>query len=271
VILERFGPGQLKPGEWVYDLQRRFNLAYLYHRFGIQTAQQFIGGQFQTNAVAGDGQIPVAWVSADKQREALDLLVAAIEPENLDIPDRILAALVPAPSGTRETPERFQSEAGDAFSLLTAARALVGLVVQPLLEPERAARLTFPAARGLTLDGLLARLTDATWGAAPEKAPRLGALRRVAQRGVLDAMLDLAGRAEASPEVRAVASSRLRALQRQLKVRRAADPMAEAHIRQAERDIAEFFEEPETRKNRPRRVPAPPGRPIGALSGADMP
>ena len=117
VILDRFGTGQLKPGEWVYDLQRRFNLAYLYHRFGIQAAQQFVGGQFQTNAVAGDGQTPVAWVPDEKQRQALDLLLSAIEPQNLDIPDRILATLVPAPSGTRETVERFASEAGDTFSL----------------------------------------------------------------------------------------------------------------------------------------------------------
>jgi hypothetical protein len=270
VILERFGPAQLKPGEWVYELQRRFNLAYLYHRFGIQAAQQFVGGQYQTNALAGDGQTPVTWVPPDKQREALDLLVAAIEPDNLDIPDRILAALVPAPSGTRESQERFASEAGDAFSPLTAARALVGLVVQPLLEPDRAARLTLPAARGsLTLDALLARLTGSTWGAAPDRSPRLAAFRRVAQRGVLDAMIDLASRPEASPEVRAAAAARLRALERDFKLRRVADPAAEAHVRQAERDIAEFFDEPETRKNRPRRVPAPPGRPIG--EGAAVP
>ena len=99
VILDRFGAGQLSPGEWVSSLQERFNLAYLYHRFGIQAAQQFVGGQFQTGAVAGDGQTPVAWVPAAKQKEALDLLLAALEPENLDIPDRILAALVPAAGG----------------------------------------------------------------------------------------------------------------------------------------------------------------------------
>ncbi|HKF43833.1 MAG TPA: zinc-dependent metalloprotease, partial [Thermoanaerobaculia bacterium] len=49
-ILERFGAGQLKPGEWVYSLQERFSLAYLYHRFGIQTAQRYVGGQYQANA-----------------------------------------------------------------------------------------------------------------------------------------------------------------------------------------------------------------------------
>jgi hypothetical protein len=264
VILERFGPGQLAPGEWVYDLQQRFNLAYLYHRFGIQAAQQFVGGQFQANAVAGDGQKPVAWVPAVAQREALELLVTAIEPENLDISDRILASLAPPPSGTRRSQEQFASEAGDAFSPLTAARVLASLAVGPLLEPERAARLTLASGRdSLTLDAMIGRLVSATWGAAPDRASRLAALRRVAQRVVLDALLDLAARPEASPEVRAAVQARLVRLRTQLKARRSVDPAAEAHLRLAERDLKEFFDEPEVRKSRPARLPPPPGRPIG--------
>jgi len=165
-ILDRFGAAQLEPGQWLYELQQRFNLAYLYHRFGIQAAQQFVGGQFQSNAVAGDGQIPVAWVPAAKQREALDLLLASIEPENLDIPERILAVLVPPPSGTRRSQEQFASEAGETFSLWTAARVLAGLVVQPLLEPERAARLTLASGKeALTFDAMLGRLVASTWDA----------------------------------------------------------------------------------------------------------
>lgn len=269
VILDRFGVGQLKPGEWIANLQQRFNLAYLYHRFGIQAAQQFVGGQYQTNAVAGDGQKPVSWVPAETQRRALDLLLASIEPASLDIPDRIVAALVAAPSGTRDSPERFASEAGGTFSPLTAARTLVGLVVGPLLEPERAARMTLVSGpNALGFDVLLARLSAATWSAPPDRSLRLAALRRVAQRRVLDALLDLASRVDAAPEVHALTTARLRSLQRELQNRHAADPAAEAHIRQAERDVAEYFEEPETRKARPKPVPAPPGRPIGAAATA---
>ncbi|HTD51677.1 MAG TPA: zinc-dependent metalloprotease, partial [Thermoanaerobaculia bacterium] len=263
-ILDRFGPAQLAPGQWLYELQQRFNLAYLYHRFGIQTAQQFVGGQFQSNAVAGDGQIPVAWVPARKQREALDLLLAAIEPENLDIPERILAVLVPPPSGTRRSQEQFASEAGETFSLLTAARVLVNLVVQPLLEPERAARLTLASGKdALTLDAMLGRLVAATWDAPSDASIRRAALRRVAQRAVLDALLDLASKPEASPEVRAAVYARLVRLRRDLKLRHATDPVADAHLRLAERDITEFLDEPETRKIRPPKLSAPPGRPIG--------
>jgi hypothetical protein len=264
LLLDRFGLSQLAPGEWVYDLEQRFSLAYLYHRFGIQAAQQFVGGQFQTNAVAGDGQKPVAWVPAARQREALELLVSALEPENLDIPDRILAALAAPPSGTRRSPEQFPSEAGNTFSALTAARTLAGLIVEPLLDSQRAARLTLGAGTdALTLDAVLARLTAATWGASADRAPRLASLRRVAQRVFLDAMMDLAVRPEASPEVHAAVTARLTKLRAELKLKKSADAATEAHLRLADRDLSEFLDKPETRKARPARPQLPPGRPIG--------
>jgi len=263
VILERFGVGQLAPGQPVYDLQSRFNLAYLYHRFGIQVAQQYVGGQYQTNALAGDGQRPVEWVPAAKQREALVLLLASLAPENLEIPEHILAALVPPPSGTRPTRERFASEAGDSFSALSAARSLAELIVRPLLDPERAARLTLASGpNALTLDDAIARLTGATWDA-PAPPARLAAYRRVAERVVLDALMDLAARPEASPEVRAVALSRLERLHDDLRARQFTDAATQAHLRLAQRDIEEFLQHPELRQARPKPIGAPPGRPIG--------
>jgi hypothetical protein len=107
------------------------------------------------------------------------------------------------------------------------------------------------------------RLVSETWGALPDSAPRLAALRRVAQRVVLDALLDLAARPESSPEVRAATFAELERLRRNLKVMRLADPAADAHARLAERDLGEFLDRPESRRPRPPRVPAPPGRPIG--------
>jgi Met-zincin/Domain of unknown function (DUF5117) len=264
VILDRFGPAQLPAGRPVHDLQERFSLAYLYHRFGIQAAQQHVGGQLQTNAVAGDGQVPVTWVPSSRQREALDLLIEALAPENLDISDRILDALVPPPSGTRPTRERFPSEAGATFSPLTAARSLAVLVVQPLLSPERAARLTIvhgPDALDLTV--VVRRLVSATLGVRSDASPRLAALRRVTQRVVLDALMDLAARPETSLEAREVAVAQLTRLRSDLRLRHAVEPIAEAHLRLAERDVTEFLENPEVRKALPARTPAPPGRPIG--------
>jgi len=264
VILDRFGAGQLRAGEWVYELQERFNLAYLYHRFGIQAAQGYVGGQYQASAVAGDGQTPLVWVPADKQREALDLLLAALEPANLDIPDAILAVLVPPPNDTPGSREQFPSAADPAFDRLTAARILAGLIVDPLLDPQRAARLVLASGPdALTLDGMLARLIAATWGAPPDASPRLAGLRRLAQREVLDGLMDLAARPESSPEVRAAVVARLTRLRGDLGARRPTDPAAQAHVRLAERDLSEFLEKPEMRRPRRERPAAPPGRPIG--------
>jgi hypothetical protein len=63
--------------------------------------------------------------------------------------------------------------------------------------------------------------------------------------------------------VRAAAFARLSALRRELKLRHATEPAAEAHLRDAERDLAETLDRPETRHPRALSAPAPPGRPIG--------
>jgi Met-zincin/Domain of unknown function (DUF5117) len=264
VILERFGPAQLRPGDPVYDLQARFSLAFLYHRFGIQAAQQYVGGQFQTNALTADGQKPTEWVAAAKQNEALELLLSALVPKNLDIPDRILDALVAEPSGTSATRERFPSEAGDTFSPLTAARTLATLIVNPLLDPQRAARLSLASGpEALTLDRTLRRLVAATWSAPVDPSPRLARLRRVAQRVVLDGLMDLAAHPEAAAEVRASAVASLAGLRDDLRARLKTAGAADGHLRLAERDLTEFLEQPEARKSRPRPPAIPPGRPIG--------
>ncbi len=257
IILERFGPEQLKDGAPLYDLQARLSLAYTYHRFGIQAAQQFIGGQFQTNALKGDGQVPAAWVPAAKQREALDLLMSALSPANLAIPERITAALVAEPSGTAPTRELFTSEAGDTFSPLSAARALAGLVVDPLLDPRRAARLTLAPAGGLTLDELLGRLVDTSFAAGVTGD---AALRHVVQRRVADGIMNLAAAADAAPEVRATATQRLQALATRLG---APDARRNAMAALIARDVTDFLAHPELRTPRPPQVVAPPGRPIG--------
>ena len=267
VILSRFGPEQLAPGEPVYALQERFSLAYLYHRFAIQAAQQFVGGQFQTNALAGDGQRPVAWVPPAQQREAIRLLLEALRPEELDVPDRITAALVAAPQGENPTRERFPSDAGDTFSPISAARSLAGLIVAPLLDAERAARLTLDREPGApTLDDLMRALVGATWGAPVPSSARLAALSRAAQRVVLDAMMNLAADDASAPEVRGRALLALSELRGKLAVLRPADSAARAHVQLARRDIAEFLDRPEVRSRRRPIPPSPPGRPIGSAS-----
>jgi hypothetical protein len=134
--------------------------------------------------------------------------------------------------------------------------------VGPLLEPERAARLSLAGADAVDLDALLRRLVAATWDAPGDASPRLAALRRVSQRSVLEAMLALAAHPAASPEVRATTLAHLVKLRAALKLRKSPDAAANAHLRLCERDLQEFLERPEARKA-PQRPALPPGRPIG--------
>ncbi len=274
VILSRFGAGQLSEGTPLYDLQVRFSLAYLYHRFGIQAAQRFVGGRFQTNALAGDGQVPAAWVPPAKQRRALDLLLEALEPENLYVSHAIADVLIAAPSETPRSREEFPSDAGSVFSPLTAARVLARMIVEPLLTPEKAARLTLQTAPdALTLGDLTGRLL-AVWNApvepasapvAADAAKRRAELRRIAQRTVLDSLMALAIHPAASPEVKAHVNAQLTELRARLRVRKGTEPDSEAHVRLAERDLSEFLERPEARRSpATNTMPIPPGRPIGA-------
>lgn len=264
VMLDRFGAGQLKPGEPVADLQRRFNLAYLYHRFAIAADQNYIGGQYQANALAGDGQTPVRWVSPKKQKEALSLLLTALEPEYLDIPVRILTDLVATPNGEEATRERFPSKAGETFDRLTAARTLSDLVIRPLLDPERDARLELddePAA--LTLPELLDRLDAAAFAKMPAANSRDVELLDVEQNSLVDAVLDLVLDPATAGDVRATGLLYVKNLRQRLSGETGGTQVEQAQRTLLLAEIQYFFDHPEERKRFP-PPEAPPGAPIGS-------
>ena len=178
-------PGQLAAGRAASTtLQVRFSLAYLYHRFGIQAAQQYVGGQFQTNALAGDGQTPTR-LGAGRQAAARRSSCCSPRwrPRTWTCPTR---ASRRSSRAFRHSPtrERFRLRGGRGLQPARARRAsLAGLVVRPLLEPERAARLTLASGTGaLTLDACCGAWSRRPGGAAPDPLARHAALRRVAQR-----------------------------------------------------------------------------------------
>lgn len=253
-MLARFGETQLRAGAPLYELQERFAFAYLYHRFAVQAVQQTIGGQYATNALAGDGQTPVAWVPAAAQRAGLQALCEMLSPRALAIPARVLSELVPPPLDREGVREQFASEAGAAFSPWTAARVLVRLVVAPLLDAHRLARCDIggaPSAREVEH-----ALVQATWGTAMHD----DALTRVARREVLDALVALLHGSEASANVRDATFAELGTLRAML--RGAATPRDSERTR-ALHDLDEALQ-PAPMPAAPRVPPSsPPGRPIG--------
>ena len=215
VMLDYYGPGILREGEPIGELRdMRLWMTYLHHRWAIEHALDFIGGMYHENVVKGDdlsAVAPTEIVPAALQRELLALVLEALEPENLAIPERILRYLTTNPYSSRleDMSENY------AFDHLLAARILSALVVEEMLQPERAARLIGFADRqegALSLPEVLDAVLAKSWLAPRGAEPRLRSLQRVSERVVLDSLMILGAHSETTPEARAVAFETLERL-----------------------------------------------------------
>lgn len=211
VALDRFGERSVRPGDPITLLQERFAPVYFMHRFAVNGLTKTIGGMKYANAVRGDGQQATRPVAAAGQRAALGLLLDALKPAELAIPDTVLTLLAPGATNVTPPVELFGSRTRPAFDELGAARTLAQMIVDGLLQRDRAARLVEFSAHGsgITLGSVIDAMVGSTWRAPPATTAKLAALQRVAQRAVADRLLRLAADSEAAPEVRAIAELKL--------------------------------------------------------------
>jgi hypothetical protein len=221
VAMRGFGERNIRVGDPITLLQERFAPVYFMHRFALNAASKTIGGMEYSNAVRGDQQEATRPIDDARQAAALRLLLDALRPEELAIPDTVLTLLVPGAGNVTPGVELFGSRTRPAFDELGAARTLAQMIVDLVLQRDRAARLVQFASRGnngggsprsTTLGGVIDELVRGTWRQpAPvgASAAKLAALQRVAQRAVADRLLTLAADSEASPEVRAMAELKI--------------------------------------------------------------
>lgn len=272
IMLDRYGPGILLTGEPLGALRDlRLWMTYLHHRWAIESGLRYVGGMYHDIVVKGETLQPTRFVPAALQREVLGLLMDIVEPANMTLPESLLVQLTPHPGSNLE------DIGGDyVFDQLRAARILSALVLEPLLEPQRTARLVALADRqpdALTLPEVVKAVLDRTWSAPRDAEAKHRSLRRVTQRVALDSMMILGANAETTPEARAYVLDQIARLGAQLASRHDDDPLTEAHLRQTERDITSYLENPAERApksaspawgGRPRsRYPLPPGPPLG--------
>jgi hypothetical protein len=262
-LLDRFDERAIAPGEPMAELNRRFATVYLHHRFTLGAAIKAVGGMEYRYAVRGDTGAPTRLIPPAAQRRALETVLDAITPRELAVPERVLRILAPHPFGY-EIERGFGSAAAPAFDQVGIARTLAASVVGGLLEPQRAARLVAFADRDPrepSLTEVIGRIVDRAWSG-PALAEH-AALQRVVQRVVVDELIELARRSEATPEVRAAAEWGLRRIARQLAAPSRAAGEALAHRQLAAADIERFLSRRDTPTARPQPLAAPPGTPIG--------
>lgn len=203
-----FGLRNIRAGEPVALLQERFVPVYFLHRFALNSLAKTIGGMEYANAVSGDGQQETRPLPAAAQRAALHQLLGALAPAELAIPDTVLSLMGPRPFSYEASVELFGSRTRPAFDEFGAARSLSQMIVNAILERERAARVVRFAteeANPITLEEVIDSLVAATWNARTPSSPKLAALQGVTQRAVADRLLALASDTNAAEHVRAIA------------------------------------------------------------------
>jgi uncharacterized protein DUF4953/uncharacterized protein DUF5117 len=265
-LIDRFDVRAIAPGEPMALLSKRFAAVYLHHRFTLDAAVKAVGGMEYRYAVRGDTGSPTALIPPARQRRALELLLDAVQPRELAVPERVLRLLAPTPFGYDRDPWTFTSAAAPAFDQLGAARALATQVVGGLLATPRAARLaTFhdrdPREPGVT--EVVDRIVSRTWGGG--LAGDHPALARVVQRVVTDELIRLAAADRATPEARAAAEWGLRRIGRLAAARvQGGDAETQAHRQLVAADIARFLERRDAGLPTRPAPEGPPGAPIGA-------
>jgi hypothetical protein len=268
VAIRQFGDRNIRPGEPIALLQERFVPLYFFHRFALNGTSKAIGGMEYSNAVRGDAQQATRAVPYQQQLDALRLMLDALRPEELAIPDTVLTLMAPGANAVTPTVELFGSRTRPAFDELDAARSLAQMIVDMILQPDRAARLVEFATRGegphLTLAATIDRLTGATWDAPEPTSAKLAALQRVTQRVVLEKLLTLAADSGAATEVRAMADLKIADLRTRARAKQASarSDEARAHWLSIVTDCTRWIERRELPKLSPALI-APPGDPFG--------
>jgi hypothetical protein len=221
------------------------------------------------NAVRGDGQQVTRPVPEGQQRAALATLLASLRPTELAIPDTVLTLMAPGAALVTPAVELFGSRTRPVFDELSAARTLAQMVVDAILQRDRAARLVQQATRGtgssrLTLSGVVDDLVRATWREPAPSNAKLASLQRVAQRAVADRLLWTAADSDAAPEVRAMADLKITELRATALTRSRTSGASDedrAHWLSIANDFAFWLERRELPKlTAP--LPAPPGDPF---------
>src|SRR5947209_1383448 len=137
--LQQFGLRNLAVGQPLSSLEEILLPLYLHHRYQLEAAAKSIGGLNYTYAVKEKGAIspqPVRTiVDAKRQRDAIDAVMATLDPKFLVLPQRILDVIPPRAYGYEGgTAELFEKKTAPVFDPVAAATASIDITMSALLD-----------------------------------------------------------------------------------------------------------------------------------------
>lgn len=212
--IRNFSTDNIRSYEAYSTLEDVFVPLYFFHRYQTEATVKIIGGLDYNYALKNAPEITWQYVDAPMQREALQALLATVQPENIAIPKDKLSLFPPRAFGFQRTRESFKSNTGVAFDALGAVQAAADMTYGWLLHPERASRLIQQKALNsnqLGIEELLQTLITHAFKSSPSDA-YLAEIRRTVQFSLLNNMMNLGANPKAHPQVRALVNEQLQKL-----------------------------------------------------------
>lgn len=176
--LKDFGEKNILPGTPMAMLEDALVPVYFYHRYQLEAATKLVGGMYYTYALRGDGQPVTRVLSKAEQLQALKAVTDCMEPEFLQVPERIAQLIPPRPAGYNFSRELFRKRTGLSFDQLAPAETAADLPLSFLFNSERLNRMVqFELQNGgLGPAEMINLLLDKTW-----KAPRQTGMKQLIQ------------------------------------------------------------------------------------------
>jgi hypothetical protein len=139
--IDNFSLDNIKIGQPYSLLEDVFVPLYFLHRFQTEATVKLIGGLEYSYAVKGGNQTVVKRVSGTSERIALQAILKTIAVDEIAIPKEKLALFPPRAIGFGRTRESFKSNLGVEFDAFGAVETASEMMLNLLLNPERASRL----------------------------------------------------------------------------------------------------------------------------------
>ncbi len=249
LALDRFGEKNLEEGQPLSFLQEILAPIYFFHNKQIEAAVKSVGGINYRQKLNGDKQATALPVKGNLQKTAIQILLKALSPEELDLSDDLINLLQPSPFGyKKQKVKRFNSRAGKAFDPLGAAGTAANIVLKGLLNKDRAARLVDFHRRNPSLPGLdflLEKIVSMTFeDPTTQEAERLREIRRIVQMVVARSFINLSREPKVSPTVKWRVDAKIQELFEVLSARKLKDQVQQKFERRLATDLNLYLEKP---------------------------
>ena len=213
--LDKFSQDAIRENTPMSRLEDALVPVYNYHRYQLEAVCKLIGGMNYSYSVKGDKQQTPQILSRSTQVKALQAALDCLNPEILQLNERIVQMIPPRPPEYYSVGELFAKRTGMNFDALSPAEAVVNYELGFLFNAQRANRLNqFKAEAGTPgWDDVLDSIISRTWKTSLQKGIA-AQVQLQTQQMVLSFLLGLSANDNANYAVKTICFDRLQQLKK---------------------------------------------------------